>query len=412
MPPRDTIPPRAKRRDLEAALELLGPDDTAVLCVDLDVLRAQLTHLQTAFDPSAQHAIPVKTMPHPAVLAEILAHGFHLEAASMEEIDLARASGAHASQLVFDSPAKTRREIARCQTELPGLLLNANSLEELRRMPKDPSFRLGLRINPELTTDAPTSFKVADPGSRFGVPLTQRDEIIAACLDAPIVGLHLHIGSQVSDSTAHIEAIRRLVALADEIDDARQRAGIDERITLLDIGGGLRADEAPVTPAGTSAVMALATGLAVACPDLHRRQVVTEFGQWVHTHAGWAASAVEYVVEGPRPHAVMHLGADFLVRNAYSTPGNFTFTAHRPGDGVMGDDLARYDLDGPLCFAGDVVARAVALPRLAEGDWIIIEGVGANTFGLWSRHCSRHVPAVVLFEAGQPRLASTRRAVW
>ena len=53
------------------------------------------------------------------------------------------------------------------------------------------------------------------------------------------------------------------------------------------------------------------------------------------------------------------------------------------------------DLVGPLCFAGDVLAENVLLPVIDEGYWIEIADVGANTYGLWSRHCSRAVPKII-----------------
>ena len=392
-------------------LSLLGPDDTAVICVDLDVLEGQLDHLRAVFDKATLHAIPIKTMPHHRMLQELLANGFGLEAASMEVIELALAAGAAPSQLVFDSPAKTRREIERCQSDLPGMLLNANSLSEIERMPAHPSFRLGLRINPEVTSDAPGHFSVADPGSRFGVAISNRRAIVDACLRRPIIALHVHIGSQVSDVAAQVEGIRRIVELADEIDEARRRAGNADRIEVIDIGGGLHADEGPVSSANPSNLTLLAAELDTAVPRLFERQVVTEFGQWVHTHAGWAASVVEYMATSPRPHAVLHLGADYLVRNAYSAPAPYRFDSVARGDRDRERPDGVYDLDGPLCFAGDVIARSVVLPQLEEGDWVTIDGVGANTFGLWSRHCSRDVPAVVAIAAGRPTLWSPRHPV-
>jgi diaminopimelate decarboxylase len=59
---------------------------------------------------------------------------------------------------------------------------------------------------------------------------------------------------------------------------------------------------------------------------------------------------------------------------------------------------------GPLCFAGDILARELSMPRPEPGDWIAIRDVGAYTLGMWSRHCSRGIPAVVGYEAAGVRL--------
>jgi diaminopimelate decarboxylase len=57
---------------------------------------------------------------------------------------------------------------------------------------------------------------------------------------------------------------------------------------------------------------------------------------------------------------------------------------------------------GPLCFAGDIVARDVLLPPVDEGDWIIIRDVGAYTLSMWSRHCSRGMPPVFGYDPQNP----------
>jgi diaminopimelate decarboxylase len=63
-----------------------------------------------------------------------------------------------------------------------------------------------------------------------------------------------------------------------------------------------------------------------------------------------------------------------------------------------------YDLAGPLCFAGDYLARSVQLPVLHEGDWLVIHETGANAYGLWSRHCSRDIPAVLAHSSNRGTL--------
>ena len=82
------------------------------------------------------------------------------------------------------------------------------------------------------------------------------------------------------------------------------------------------------------------------------------------------------------------------MRDAYSRPRSFPMTVWN-GDGtqVEGQDKL-YDVAGPLCFAGDYLAHSTPLPHnLQEGQFLFIDHTGANTYGLWSRHCSRTLPA-------------------
>ena len=70
--------------------------------------------------------------------------------------------------------------------------------------------------------------------------------------------------------------------------------------------------------------------------------------------------------------------------------------------------LSPVTITGPLCFSGDIIAREVLLPRVEEGDWIAIRDTGAYTLSLWSRHCSRGIPAVLGYDpAAQFRCGSS-----
>ena len=180
------------------------------------------------------------------------------------------------------------------------------------------------------------------------------------------------------------------------------------RIEYLDIGGGLAFQ---VEDEGM-----LAFGRAVASlPGIGRFQLITEFGQWVHAPAGIVCTRVEYVDDhgdGPA-RAFVHVGADLFTREVYAAPRAFRFTVHdAAGRPVSPGPTARYDIVGPLCFAGDRLAADVELPVLSEGSWLAIHDTGANSYGLWSRHCSRDIPAVVGWsEADGPTLLQHRTAI-
>lgn len=70
----------------------------------------------------------------------------------------------------------------------------------------------------------------------------------------------------------------------------------------------------------------------------------------------------------------------------------------------------RTDIAGPLCFAGDYLQKGVDLPRLEEGDGLLLLNTGSNAYALWSRHCSRTIPAIygVDYDAKRLDLLSAR----
>jgi len=193
------------------------------------------------------------------------------------------------------------------------------------------------------------------------------------------------------DLTVQLQAIERLYALADAIDTHRASNANNWLIKTINIGGGLPAEcetEQPMMRTYASQV----SELAAANPS---RQLRTEFGQWTHSAAGYAMTRVEYVGEGAVPSIFIHLGADFFTRHVYVPATPLAFKVFG-SDGTEKTERKRaYNVAGPLCFAGDYLARNIELPIVDEGDWLLISNVGANTYGLWSRHCTRTIPKVL-----------------
>jgi diaminopimelate decarboxylase len=390
---------------LGAIESLVTDEDTAVLFVSWNALDANLRALKDAWaHPKATHAVAIKTQPHPSVLEHMVAKGFGLEAASWEEVELALAAGCPPERLVFDSPVKTRREIELCARTGPGMLVNANSLLELPRLaPYADRIRIGLRLNPMVATDSPDLFDVSRDDSKFGEPISRRGEILSAVLEYPITALHVHPGSSMTSIDAAVESVQRVVDLAEQSNRQLQASGLERRIRTIDIGGGLAPDNP--SGAGESLMTAYVQGLRERAPQLWTDfDVVTEFGQWVHHHTGYAISDIEYVLNRTdRQIAFVHLGADFLLRDAYVQPRGINWIPTRNGRIIDGETLPT-GIAGPLCFAGDYLEREIDMPRLHEGDRLVMLGTGSNALGLWSRHTSRAVPPVVGVDYAEQRV--------
>lgn len=361
----------------------------AVLVHDIDRLRANLRALVAAFPARTLHAVAIKANPLVGVLRVVASEGLGLEAASIEEVHLALAAGCPAQRIVYDSPAKTRDELA--EALRLGVRLNADNREELNRindLHPAPGAIIGVRVNPAVGQGAIAHTSVAGPGSRFGVPVEAVPELLAAF---PFLqGLHVHVGSQGCPMPQLVEGVARVARLADDFGD---------RITTLDIGGGLptsyRSDVEAPSP------FTYADALRTALPGLFdgRRELVTEFGRALLAGTGFALSPVEYVKEiAEIPTAVIRLGADLLLRPAYRPQEwKHEFLVFDPAGQPRTGALAPTKVAGPLCFAGDVIGDT-ELPPVQPGDLIAIRDTGAYTMGMWSRHCSRGMPEVLGLE--------------
>ena len=375
------------------SMGLIHDNDTSILFQSWGRLERYTKHLIKAFShPNSLHAVAIKTQPHPKILEKIVKWGFGLEAASIEEVKKALKAGISPEKIVFDSPVKTRSEITYCNENVKGMRLNANSIEELERMPTNPDFQLGLRINPKVKTGAPDVYDVSHDESKFGVPITEREKILDAILRFPVTLLHVHSGSQMANIDSATDAICLLRDIAIEANSLLVSKGISRRIKTLDIGGGLMPEELEISE--TSMMEKYVSNLRLRCPELWEFELITEFGQWSYFFTGYAISKIEYSIQkGDKYITYIHIGADFLLRDSYVKPRGIAFGITDSSFQWKTTKKVSHDIAGPLCFAGDYLAKNVILPQAEETDIMILAGTGSNSYGLWSRHCSRDIPS-------------------
>ena len=132
---------------------LIDEADTSVIFIDMDITEDRVSRLKAAFPKSTLHAVAIKSNPLASVLKFLVQLDTGLEAASLSEVRMAVDAGASLDRIVFDSPAKTRQEIEYLRKNYPGVRINADSLDELKRYPtRDSKLRLGLRVNPNVNS--------------------------------------------------------------------------------------------------------------------------------------------------------------------------------------------------------------------------------------------------------------------
>jgi len=374
--------------------QLIDREDTSVIFYDLDVLKKRMTTIRELFPHSSLHTVAIKSNPLLGVLNEICTYGFGLEAASFEELLIAKHTGLEQQKMVFDSPVKTNAEIRCINDDLSSIYINANHIGEIERY-QEYDLKLGLRINPMNGINSIKSMNVSSETSKFGEPIINEEQILSACLKtSTISGLHVHVGSQIDHLNLAIEGISKVVRLANRINDASKG-----KIKWIDIGGGF-----PVNYKGDSYdIDSYVQKIKVACPELFNGtyKLITEFGRYYHANAGWVVSTIESIKEDTG-HILTHVGADMFLREVYNPDDWFHQLNILDKDGKLKvDDLQKYSIGGPLCFGGDYIAKDRSLPKVEMGDSLVVSDVGANSFALWSRHCSRSFPKVISYSSSQ-----------
>jgi diaminopimelate decarboxylase len=363
----------------------------------LDLLDRRIDELVEAFPSTSLHAVAIKANPVVRILRHIVRGSVGLEAASFEEVALAIAAGCPPRMIVYDSPAKTDDELR--EALRLGVHVNADSLDEvdraIRLRPLSSTSVLGLRVNPGVGDGSIPETSVAAATSRFGEPIGSVFDALARRAQSHlwIRGLHYHVGSQGASPEIHAAAARVVSRLRGDLHAELGRAQFD----VIDIGGGATADysgEPVMTPAE------IASMVRQAAPDFFTSdtRLITEYGRALQASCGWAVTAVQQIkhIEG-HDVALVHLGADLLLRPAYRPEHwkhRFSLLPATTGPGPRGESR-RWTICGPLCFAGDVIGRGVELTDLEPGDRLVIHDVGAYTVSMWSRHCSRGMPPIV-----------------
>ena len=393
--------------------------DTAVIFYNINLLENNARTIANCFPKNAMHTVAVKANPLVNILKKFIPLGFGVEVASLPELYLAINIGFSPKKIVFDSPIKTREEIKYALNV--GVHININSLEELERVAilkkniKSKS-TIGLRINPQVGGGKIKATSVATKISKFGVPIkTNREKIINYFLKYTwLTGLHVHIGSQGISPNLLGKGIKKIVELAEEINQLTISKQGKQRIDFLDIGGGF-----PVTYNLKENVISFKKfkkKLENKIPNLFKSKykIISEYGRYIHANAGWAVSRVEYVVIEKEYNIITtHLGADFLLRKAYNPEDwhHHISVLDKNGNQKKTNKKKKYKIAGPLCFSGDFIADDVMLPEVEVGDNIIIHDVGAYTLSMWSKYNSRQIPKVIAYTNKEFEIIKERESI-
>lgn len=381
---------------LKAAIQqgLVSEEDTAVFFHDLDFLKERIAFIQKCFGSSLFQTVAIKANPLPRLMEFLLTCNVGAEAATMSEAYIAQKCGYPAAHILFDSPAKTKRELQAALSA--GMHINVDSFTELERIAslrktiQSPS-KIGLRINPQVGDGTIGITSVSGVYSKFAIPLNEfESELRTAYHTYPwLDGIHVHVGSQGCSLEQLVTGVQRTVEFTETL---------HRSLRWIDIGGGIpvtyRADQP------SFGVENYSRALKNHCPQLFdgHLQVYSEFGRYTHANAGWAASRVEYVKrQSGRTTIMTHVGADLLMRRCYlPDQWHHDFSVcDATGNLKNPKPVEKVTIAGPLCFGGDILARDIELPLMEEGDYLLIHDTGAYTMSMASRHTSRQIPAAL-----------------
>jgi diaminopimelate decarboxylase len=377
--------------------EIAAAVGTPVYVYSAGAMRARLERFMQAFAGRRMMVCyALKANSNLAVVRTLAEAGAGAEIVSGGELERALAAGVPPERIVFSGVGKTRAEMA-AALDAGIAQLNVESVPELVALgevavARRTSAPIAIRINPDVAAGTHEKISTGRRQDKFGVAYDQALEVygLAARLAGiRIVGLHLHIGSQILSLAPFEAAYRRSLALVEDL----RTAGI--AIERLDLGGGLGAryrGEPEVDLKGLAALIGrLTEGL-----DL---ELVFEPGRYLVAEAGALVARVLYVKEGAeRPCVVLDAGMNTLLRPALYDAFHAILPVVEP---QSGSPYLEVDVVGPICESTDVFARARPLAPLAADDLVAFGAAGAYGAVMASDYNSRPRAAEVLVDGGR-----------
>ena len=378
---------------------------TPVFVYSSAAMREQARRLRSALAPLGDPLIAyaVKANPNAAVLATLAAEGLGADVVSEGEYVRARAAGIRPGKIVFSGVGKTAREMRRA---LEGGLrqFNLESLEEAEMLSGVASAMgrvapVAIRVNPDVEAGSHAKISTGAAHNKFGIPFGDVPVVAARVRELPaldLVGLAVHIGSQVTRLEPFERAFVRLGALIAEL----RAAGHDIRTADLGGGLGLRYDPSapePVSPEEYGAMVALVT----AGWDV---DLAFEPGRLIVGGAGVLLSEVIRVKAGTtNPFVVLDAAMNDLIRPSLYDAWH-AIEAVVPGGGQMIADVV-----GPVCETGDTFATARTIDRVAAGDLMLIRTAGAYGATMAGTYNSRALIPEVLVNGTDWAVVRERR---
>ncbi len=348
----------------------------------------------------------VKANSNLAILKALVDKGAGLDIVSGGELFRAIKIGCPHRKIVYASVGKTATEIEKA-IKMRILFFNVESISELQNINHiaerlNRRIAVCIRINPDIE---PRTHKYITTGkitNKFGIDFKSAYNILRRRMSFPrvdILGLHIHIGSQITESAPFINAISKLVRFIEKLKE--------KNITLeyLNIGGGLGIiydKERPQTAKEfASRVLPLLKRA--------RLKIILEPGRFIVGNAGILVSKILYIKNTPRKKfVIVYAGMNDLIRpslyGAYHQISPLVKTRSQKSE-VRSQ---KYDVVGPICESADFFARDRRLPGVQEGDYLAIMGAGAYGFSMSSNYNSRCKPAEVMVVRGKTFLIRKR----
>ena len=372
-----------------------------------ETVRERARALRAAVGSGGRVAFGTKAFPNVALLLLLREERIGADVASSGELAFARAAGLGGDELVVHGNNKHEGFLAEAGREGATVVLDAP--DEGLLAASAGVRRVLVRVTLGVDADTHEAIRTGHHGSKFGLPPDQARVLVADALGRglDVLGVHVHVGSQLADFDAQAETIVRLASFA-----ASCRDGLGWTPRVADLGGGFgirhHPDELVPDAAALAASAAETARVAFAEAGLPEPEVWLEPGRSLVGRAGVTLYRVGAVKRLPeRTWVTVDGGMSDNPRPQLYDARYTALSASRAEEAA--DELV--SVAGMHCESGDVLIDDVALPSPRRGDLLAVPATGAYTLAMASNYNGVGRPAAVLVRDGEARLIRRRETV-
>jgi diaminopimelate decarboxylase len=365
----------------------------------------------------------VKANSNRAILNLLVNAGAGFDIVSGAELFRVLAAGGDPAKCTFAGVGKSRDEIEYA-LEQGVYSFNVESeaeLEAIERIAGAKKTRapIALRVNPDVDPHTHQYISTGSQENKFGIALDQVSAVYeraARMSNIEIVGVQMHIGSQITEAKPFASAIEKIVPL---VSDLKSKYAIK----FFSIGGGMgiiyrRAlksgsgkwwnDHGPACSGSAFSVGDYAEAIVPPLRDLGIR-ILVEPGRFLIGNAGVLLTRVRYIKQtGGKKFVIVDAGMNDLIRPALYQSYHEIVPA-KQAKTERERKISKIDIVGPVCESGDFFALGREMPEVHEGDLLAIMSAGAYGFVMASNYNSRPLPAETLVRGDKFALIRTRQ---
>ena len=370
------------------------------------VIRDQYQRLRSALGKlDARLHYSVKANSSIAILSLLRELGAGVDIVSGGELYRALKAGFTGSDIVFSGVGKTEREMEEA-LRAGVLFVNVESEQEVHALNAVANLigataPVALRVNPEVLVETPHPYtRTGEKGMKFGIPFDEALAVAKVAATLPnlrLIGLDMHVGSQISQFAPYEVGLQRLLHLRREIEHA---TGI--KLEYLDIGGGLAvtydaAERAVDVKQFGEVIAAIAGGSGL--------KIILEPGRFLVGNAGILLTRVLYRKRsGGKEFIITDAGMTDLLRPSHYNAFHRIEAVNPRGHTTVADVV------GPICESGDFLALDRQIDDAQPGDLLAVQSTGAYGFVMASNYNSRPKPAEVLVDGNKFAIITRRES--